>query len=244
MKRAILVVILLTFAAWALLGPTDEPTTPTTAQAPDTATTASTSTPEPTTIPTPTTVTPGQVMDADTSPAPKPSGPRPTITPETLPSHDPTAAPMVTINPNPTPTQLPALPALNDPQTVALTFAQRYFTLDTAVDDSPAAGRARAADVATPRLAAQLVQAPVNGRSGGDWLALLEHQGWTEAQPKIVTLGSAPDDTATTVVRAVRVDLRSRDTDSWVEMSSPLITVELDRVGQEWRVDAYQVLEG
>ncbi|WP_394275602.1 hypothetical protein [Luteococcus sp.] len=244
MKRAILVVILLAFAAWALLGPTDEPATPTTAQAPATATTASTSTPEPTTIPTKATVTPGQVMDADTSPVPKPSGPRPTITPEPLPSQAPTTVPMVTITPNPTPTQLPALPALDDPQTVALAFAQRYFTLDTSVDNSPAAGRARAAAVATPRLAAQLVQAPVNGRSGGDWLALLEHQGWTEAQPTVVTLGSAPDDTGTTVVRAVRVDLRSRGTDSWFDRRTPLITVELDRVDQEWRVDAYQVLEG
>lgn len=188
------------------------------------------------------TVTQGQVLDADTSEPPEPTGPRPTVTPEPLPTHQASAMPTVTATATGHPRSLPGqAPSTRTPEDAATAFVERYFTVDTSVDQAPAAGRARASKLATAELAKTLVTGVDNGRPGGQWLQLLEHHGWTETKATIVVLGDAPAD-STVAYRTVRADVDLHGADSWVDTAQHLMSLELTRQGAGWKVSKYQLL--
>lgn len=249
MKRTsliITIVVLLAYAVWALSGDHDTDPAPQPNQAPAATAPSSTTVAPPThTTPAPAkpyvTPTPGQVMDANhgpVSPVPKPTS---TLT-ATVPSANPSqAAAIKTATPS---SKLPRTltadqPDWAKPDSVALWFAQRYYTLDTAIDSSPVMGPARAAQAATPQLAQTLRLTPDNGKPGAQWSELVERNGWVKATASRVTMADAPGDTVTIAYRSVQV-VEDRHADNTFGTTTHLLALQLTRVAGQWRVSHVQ----
>ena len=242
MKRthiALAILGLLAYAWWALTGH-DNTTDTAPAPLPPVAAPTTPHTPQPSTPGAYQTPTPGQVLDAN------PSTPDDTHTASTapLPSIDPKdTVPVTTITPAGQPRGLPADPPdLSTPDSAAIAFTQRYFTLDSATDTTPTHGPARAGIAATAPLAASLRLAPQTGRPGSDWTALTSHHGWTTVNATITTLGDAPADTPTTAWRTTTATVDAHG-DSWFTSTKHLVTMELTHSANHWRVAHYQLLD-
>lgn len=245
MKRIFLiltVVALLAYAVWALAEDHDAEPAPPPGQIPTAAATSSTTAALPThTTPAMTspyiTPTPGQVMDADhgaSSAIPQHTPTRTAAAPSANPSQ---AAAIKTATPSSKlpRTLTPDQPDWTKPDAVALWFAQRYYTLDTAIDSSPAMGPARAAQAATPQLGQTLRLTPDNGKPGAQWSELVERDGWVKATASMVTMADAPADNDRVAYRSVQV-IEDRHSGTSFGTSTHLVALRLERVSGQWRV--------
>lgn len=244
MKRTALiatVIALLGYGLWALTSPPRDthPAAPATPAPPATSSSAMPGVAPAsaaTSVAPYTPATPGQVLDgnpaANTAPATAPS--TVAAAPKADPSH---AAPVATVTPPAAlpRTLTPTQPEWSKPDAVALWFAQRYYTVDTAVDASPAMGPARAAGAATADLAMSLRTVADNGRTGAQWLALVKGNGWVKATPSMVAMADAPADTSTVAYRSVQV-VEDRHADSTFGTTTHLLAIKLTKIAGQWRV--------
>ena len=178
-------------------------------------------------------------------PASTPYMPQATRTTAPLPTVVPSLPPATPGRPG-TPRGLPRT-ALHvdraDALSVALGFAALLTAHDTRIDNRPADAGRRAARLATPALARQLLGPPPAGSPGADWLELQRHHGYTKVAAGDATESGAPADTATDADRAISI--RSTPVGpGWTGAVSDLtvfIHLTRGRAGASWSVTGYSV---
>jgi len=141
------------------------------------------------------------------------------------------------------PALVPAAPGsevnLADPAAVCQAFAAALFTLDTAVDDSPAAAYRRAAAYTTPELAAALMNSPA--RLLPAWENLAAHHGRTETQVGGYA-GELPPGRAGTAHHAAMVTARPIGAAGWTgRPRRHIVYCTLTQSGPVWRLAGYNL---